>query len=224
MSTLRKLGICLSVLFASTCDDDSPNADGGPDGGGDAGSDASDASDAQESPCPDDMAYITSFNVCIDRYEASEGSGGAAESVSGAQSWVRISREAASAACEAAGKRLCEANEWIVACQGEEGRIYPYGDTFEASWCNGAEAEAGNVVPTGQMGRCEGGLAGLFDMSGNVYEWTSPCVDGQCPIRGGDHNNPGADRHRCESLAQTADEPDGYGSIGFRCCLVPPAS
>src|SRR6185436_16280233 len=42
----------------------------------------------------------------------------------------------AESACAAAGKRLCTRGEFVTACRGEDGTVYPYGDTFEEDACN----------------------------------------------------------------------------------------
>ena len=46
-----------------------------------------------------------------------------------------ISGVQAQAACVAAGKRLCTAVEWLAACEGPNGYIYPYGNVYEAGKC-----------------------------------------------------------------------------------------
>jgi formylglycine-generating enzyme len=76
-------------------------------------------------------------------------------------------------------------------------------------------------------------VTGLYDMSGNVEEWTDSCEsagtgdpkDDLCALRGGSFNFPG-DSVKCtfsESRARAADpvkDPDGnqYSAAGFRCC------
>ena len=39
-------------------------------------------------------------------------------------------------ACKNAGKRLCKHDEWVIACQGQQRRQFPYGDSYQAGQCN----------------------------------------------------------------------------------------
>jgi hypothetical protein len=47
----------------------------------------------------------------------------------------------AAVACAGAGKRLCTADEWRLACRGERGTKFPYGDTYRDGVCNVHRAE-----------------------------------------------------------------------------------
>ncbi|HTJ82660.1 MAG TPA: SUMF1/EgtB/PvdO family nonheme iron enzyme, partial [Polyangiaceae bacterium] len=46
-----------------------------------------------------------------------------------------INRVEASAACEAAGKRLCTRTEWQRACRRDGRAVYPYGDARDPGAC-----------------------------------------------------------------------------------------
>lgn len=88
--------------------------------------DASDAADSPDSPCPDDMVQMNRF--CIDAYEAPNKKGElplVMYNLLEAQSW-----------CLAREKRLCFDDEWTVACAGQSGRPYPYGNSYDATACN----------------------------------------------------------------------------------------
>jgi formylglycine-generating enzyme required for sulfatase activity len=51
-------------------------------------------------------------------------------------------------------------------------RIYPWGDTFDAGYCNSSESERGGVSPVGTYPQ-GASPCGAEDMAGNVWEWTS---------------------------------------------------
>ncbi len=69
---------------------------------------------------------------------------------------------------------LPTAAQWQRALQGDEGRIYPWGNRFEADRCNSAES---GVKMTTIVTRYPQGAStfGVYDMAGNVWEW---CLDG----------------------------------------------
>jgi formylglycine-generating enzyme required for sulfatase activity len=184
---------------------------GGGDGGGDGG-----AIDGGVD-CPADM--LASDTVCIDRYEASHGNADVAESVASAPPWVSVAWGEANAACEAAGKRLCYEDEWRSACRGTAGFDFPYGDTYDADACNGADQSNTTAQPTGSMATCEGGRSGLFDMSGNVAEWTQTCSGSNCRQVGGSFASAAANLE-CTSGSMSAKGSTGL-VLGFRCCLTP---
>jgi formylglycine-generating enzyme required for sulfatase activity len=170
--------------------------------------------------CSDDMVMVSPPGVCIDRYEASRGNGDKAASVEGAMPWVSLSQKDAQTACEAAGKRLCTKDEWASACTGPPpGRTYPFGETYAPKTCNAADNQAGAAVPSGSMKGCVGAFPGLYDIVGNVWEWTSSCGLGKCRVRGGSFKSNGQSV-KCAAGADF-DARDSDESIGFRCCRNP---
>ena len=60
--------------------------------------------------------------------------------------------------------------EWEKAARGTDGRIYPWGNTWEAGRCNSKEA---NIEGTTPVGKYPTGASpyGALDMAGNVREW-----------------------------------------------------
>jgi formylglycine-generating enzyme len=146
--------------------------------------------------------------------------------------------------CAWAGKQLCggsgggaspygaaadpEASAWMRACAGEEGRTFPYGSEYRPTACNGADQRAGALTVAGGLRGCEGGEPGLFDMSGNVWEWDYACTESDagvgpasdlCRVRGGSLTD-GEDMLRCDTLHGLARDFQQY-NVGFRCCAPP---
>lgn len=66
--------------------------------------------------------------------------------------------------------RLPTEIEWEYAATGSVDREFPWGDEFDSGRANTAEAGIGNTTSVGSY---EPGPFGLYDMAGNVEEWTS---------------------------------------------------
>lgn len=139
--------------------------------------------------------------------------------------------------CAWAGKRLCGAidggpspyasiknaavNQWYNACSAGGTLVYPYGASYDTNACNGGDRTR-NPWDTGSEASCEGGLDGLYDMSGNVWEWEDSCSasTGQtdvCRARGGSFWSSDTSL-RCQAATTETARSHVNRNLGFRCC------
>jgi formylglycine-generating enzyme required for sulfatase activity len=120
--------------------------------------------------------------------------------------------------------------QWYAACTNGTSQTYPYGDNYNPDACRtGLAFDAGPaVVPTSSS--CQGGVPGLFDMSGNLQEWENSCISSggdaaldQCVLRGGTWFYP-TDSVTCALNNGGALNPRNGGDTsanGVRCCWEP---
>ena len=175
-----------------------------------------------------------SYDFYIYSYEASRPDANLAQTgVSSARAcsnkavlpWSKATYKQAVQACKAAGKRLCTGEEWRLACAGTGSNTYPYGNTYTKTACNGLDLNLGVTKPAGALTGCVGGAAGLYDMSGNLREWTSQkagSTGGSASkdiyvTRGGAYHTPGPGLTCAFDLSQAVEDVV-LPTVGFRCC------
>ena len=210
-------------------------------------------------PCPVGMALIQE-QFCMDIFEASV-------EVFGTNSWedhspfhtpsgnnfrsasqkdvvpqAHISGESAQTACQNSGKRLCTSEEWLLACQGQEGRIFPYGMTYLSGACNDTYTDGhplihyfgtsegiwdsthmndpninqqpNSLAKTGSFADCVT-PEGIHDLHGNLHEWIA---DESGIFRGGFYADASINGTGCSYKTSAHNFRYFDYSTGFRCC------
>jgi len=239
------------------------DAGGAPDGG--AG--ALDLAGADLNGCPIEMVRIQTF--CVDRYEAYtveldaqgneqphspfqviNGATVRAKNAAGHYPQGYISQLEATQACASAGKRLCAATEFALACRGPDAsNYYPYGGTTRIpGYCNEGKGSSmplffgsnpqnwtyadfndprlnqwdGGLAPSGSYPHCVSPY-GVWDCVGNLHEWGNDAADanGHGRFRGGFYGDAEINGHGCLYVTSAHELAYHDYSTGFRCCKDP---
>lgn len=144
---------------------------------------------------------------CIDLYEFPNQPSG--------EPVVEKTWEQAEALCAKEGKRLCTESEWELACGGWKAQEFPYDGSYQAGQCN---TQSLTIHLSGGSAGCRSPF-GVYDLSGNVYEWTSSKWSTKYRdkvVKGGNWNA-GAENSSCKArFGQPATSVSK--AIGFRCC------
>jgi hypothetical protein len=113
-----------------------------------------------------------------------------------------------------------------VASKGNKWAYATTPNTYQPTTCNGDDLDTNaglagdqdDILMTGSLANCRSTTGtSVFDMSGNVKEWTLAHAPGENPIRGGASNNTG-EGISCPLNFTLADDSFFFPNIGFRCC------
>lgn len=164
---------------------------------------------------------------------------------SGNEPAVHLTFHEARAFCQWAGKRLPTDGEWMEAAYTERraqapsglenGQTYPYPTGASPQGanclddCGAAPTTAAYAHPAittrgrghAPNGSTKSGVNGLFEMGGNVWEWTDGGTDAARPTRGGSWWYGAAQMHRDHLQSKPAETAVVY--IGFRCAKSLPS-
>jgi len=175
-------------------------------------------------------------HFCIDRFEY--------PNRRHAYPWIVVSFAEARELCAREDKRLCTEDEWTFACEGEEATPFPHGYVRDPEACvidrpwrpvdlnlfvtrEGPrfEAEVDRLwqgEASGSRPRCRS-AAGVYDLTGNVDEWTTSVVPRERPsiLKGGYW---GPVRTTCRATTRAHGEGFFFYQIGFRCCADAPST
>jgi formylglycine-generating enzyme required for sulfatase activity len=140
---------------------------------------------------------------------------------------IYVSAEDAATYCRWVGGRLPTADEWEKAARGTEGNTWPWGNRTPSTELNfrrpdhrsateeDTSLKGNDVQPVGSY---PGDVSpyGVYDMAGNVMEWTGSMYGpGKQEIRGGSWNT---GSYTTRTANRVGAEPDGtYFDVGFRC-------
>jgi formylglycine-generating enzyme required for sulfatase activity len=131
---------------------------------------------------------------------------------------VNVSFDDCAAFAAWAGKRLPTEQEWEKAARGPNGRLYPWGNTFHRDNCNNLEAgrDGTSDVTAFPSGASQ---YGIYDLSGNVWEWTAtnvfPDKEEAKVLRGGCWASPKEGVRTTTRAYERAERR--RRDVGFRC-------
>jgi len=229
-----------AAAASETCNDRDDDCDGHVDEGYDFGG-FNGVRDAVSAPLTIGGASVVAYLYEASRPDSTPASPGFATtracSVQNRMPWAQVSFTQARTACLAAGMRLCRVvrnaggqavtDEWGRYCEGSANRVYPYGNVYSGSACNGSDFDPvpGGVnedqaIATGSLATCTS-LDSTRDQSGNLHEWVDDprVVGGQAvhTLRGGAFDGaPGG--LTCDIDLRVVPPTYSADNVGFRCC------
>ena len=114
---------------------------------------------------------------------------------------------------------LLREREWEKAARGVDGRIFPWGDHFDATLCKMRDSRSGRSTPepTGSF-KTDRSLYGVYELAGGIREWCRDPAFNNDPdrrvVRGGSWND---EVHACRSATRLGVAPWHVApEIGFR--------
>ena len=130
-----------------------------------------------------------------------------------------VTRDEAEAFAAKHHARLPTADEWEALARGADARAYPWGETFDETRCNCAEALWGWTVPV--TAHPQGASPFTAEqLAGNVWEWVSDRTpDGWGVVKGGSYLDTGWGLRA--SRTQEADPARATRTTGFRIAVDP---
>jgi gamma-glutamyl hercynylcysteine S-oxide synthase len=143
-----------------------------------------------------------------------------------------VSQEDARAYANWVGKRLPHEWEWQYAAQGTDGRLYPWGNEWDASAVPVPDKSRNMRGPDAVDAHPKGASPfGVMDMVGNVWQWTEEFTDEHTRggiLRGGNYYQPQGSiwyfpqaykLNEHGKLLLTSPSMDRSGGLGFRCVV-----
>jgi hypothetical protein len=143
-----------------------------------------------------------------------------------------VSMEDARAYAAWAGKRLPHEWEWQYAAQGNDGRLYPWGNTMESDRMPAPDSSREMRAPTNVNAYRRGASPfGIMDMVGNIWQWTDEYDDDHTRnaiLKGGGYYRATTSKwyfprayelNKYGKYLLMAPSIDRSATIGFRCVM-----
>jgi len=178
-----------------------------------------------------DKLPTKAMHFCIDRFEY--------PNKKGENPVIYVNFPEAETLCAKDGKRLCSEDEWTFACEGNDATPYPYGydrdkdacvvdqpwRPFDPSAYGKKTTLLGELdrlwqgAPSGSRAKCKSPF-GVYDMTGNIDEWTRSVLPGRKSVLKGGYWGPV--RTRCRPSTRAHGEAHVFYQQGVRCCKDAP--